>query len=71
MKKQIIYFCFGLSLLIGCNIKRERIEEGAYNPYDTSEETETNEVKGDTIYATDSAASNLQLHEPGKKQLKN
>ena len=70
MKKHLLCILLSLSSLIACNTKRERIEEGAYNPYDTSEETENNDVSGDTIYSTDSVAANLKLYEPGAKHSK-
>jgi len=68
MKKYILYLLLSLFILTACNIKRERIEEGAYNPYDTSEETEAQDAKSDTIYATDSVAVNLRLYEPGTQK---
>jgi len=61
--KTISLIIIAFLLCAACNAKGPGAEEeGAYNPYDTSE-LENIESSSDTIYTMDSVAKSFKLHE--------
>lgn len=63
MKKiSVVITIVAFAFCAACSVKGARTEEGAYNPYDTSELENANAMS-DTLYSIDTVIKNFKLQE--------